>query len=262
MSKVLAPKSHWDEVWEKSDLPQVCAPEVKTLRNHGKNEFHRFFCKCLKDVKRPASLVEFGCAQSSWLPYFHRYHGLAISGIDFSPMGCERMRLMLKRENIAGKIVDGDFFDPNRNGLEMHDIGFSYGVIEHFENPSVPLRAMAGYIKPGGMIISIVPNMYGIVGQLQKQLNRPIFDMHNRIDASDLTSFHLEAGLTPMSSTYLVSLSLAVVNPGEKPSKPVIYAMQCGRLITALSWLLDRSVRNCLPRTKLFSPYVAGHAKV
>ena len=163
----LVETSYWDDVWTRTALPPPSFPEVLGLRNHGKNELHRFFARHLKGLERPASCVEFGCAQSTWLPYFARVHGLSIAGMDYSALGCDRARAILRREGIDAPIIERDLFEAPRAEDPRYDAAVSFGVVEHFKDPAVALGAMAKHLVPGGLILTIVPNMTGLTGALQ-----------------------------------------------------------------------------------------------
>jgi hypothetical protein len=154
-------------------------------------------------------------------------------------------------------------FTSPTSDIPLYDVGVSFGVIEHFENPSVALKAMAKYIKPGGLILTIIPNMTGITGFLQKRtMNRSIFNLHKQLDASQLGNLHSEAGLAVVQADYLLPLGLGVLNPGDKPPllTKVIFAV-C-KIVTALIWTLDFVLLRSLPRLQLFSPYVVCAALV
>ncbi len=258
----LTDKEYWENVWNRVDIPPPSFPEVSSLRNHGKNEFHRFFSKNLNRITPPSSIIEFGCAQSTWLPYFARIYKLNVAGLDYSPLGCERAKAILKREKINGEIFNRDLFNFPLKGEKKYDVAVSFGVIEHFADPCIPLKAMAAYVNPGGLIFTIVPNMTGIVGSLQRILNRSVFDNHQRIDATDLDILHINAGLKPISIEYLLPLGLTVVNLGDKPSIYKKILLFFCKLITVQIWLLDRLMFRSLPRTKALSPYVVCAAIV
>jgi len=63
-------------------------------------------------------------------------------------------------------IVCGELFGPPPWMQEMFDIVMSWGVIEHFEDTAGCLQACSRFLKPGGTMITVIPNMCGIPGLL------------------------------------------------------------------------------------------------
>ena len=257
----LTSQKYWEKVWISTECPSMSYPEIISIRNHGKNEFHRFFSKHLADIPSGASIIEFGCAQSTWLPYFARMHGLEVAGLDYSTLGCERARAILARENIDGLIIERDLFLPPSKDDLLFNVGISFGVIEHFEDPSIPLKAMSRYLKPGGLLLTIVPNMTGIVGSFQKYLNQSIYEIHQLVDAASMSNYHSIAGFDPLAVEYLLPFGLTVANPGSKMQLFNKFLFQLAKIITVTFWGIDRITCRALPRTKYFSPYVICIAK-
>lgn len=258
----LVETSYWDDVWTRTDLPAPSSPEVLSLRNHGKNELHLFFARHLLSVERPASCVEFGCAQSTWLPYFARVHGLSIAGMDYSALGCERARAILQREGIDGPIIERDLFEAPGAEDPRYDAAVSFGVVEHFKDPAVALAAMSNHLKPGGLLLTIVPNMTGLTGALQRWADPEIFSVHTPLDADALQDAHARAGLEPIETVYVLPIGLGVVNPGATPSTARRLVLKGGFALTGLVWALDRALNRSLPRVGALAPYVACAATV
>ena len=81
----LTDRSYWEELWQAADNAKLFDPADRSIRNRGNVAMHDFFSEILRAADPPAqSLVEIGCAQSKWLPYFAKVHNLSVAGLDYS----------------------------------------------------------------------------------------------------------------------------------------------------------------------------------
>jgi SAM-dependent methyltransferase len=160
-------------------------------------------------------VVEAGCARSGVLPLLATRLGLKVSGVDYSPAGCEQARRLLQSASVDGEIHCCDIFALPPALHQRFDGVISLGLIEHFTNTSSVLQALAALLRPGGIMISIVPNMCGSIGWIQRLVDRSVFDIHVALDRESLCGAHIEAGLVVTSSDYLLSTSFGVVNAGS-----------------------------------------------
>jgi SAM-dependent methyltransferase len=204
-------RSYWDGWWERRPLPRTLDPFRKGLRNYPYRKFHQFyselFARCSASGER---LIEIGCAQSVYLPYFARYHGLRVAGIDQSELGCERARQILEAQKVAGEIYCGDFFAPPSRLVGVFDWAMSYGVLEHFDDTAGAVAGVSRYLKPGGRLITFVPNLTGMMGRYQRLLDRKLYEAHVPLSADRLARAHREAGLEVESADYLLPFGLEV----------------------------------------------------
>lgn len=208
-----AGKGHWDDIWTTLDLPPAIDPHQPDIRNYLNRQYDQFFRRQFSGrVTEGQSLLEIGCARSIWLPYFAREFGFQVSGLDYSEVGCRQAQAILEREEVSGQIICGDLFSPPESLIGAFDTVVSFGVAEHFEDTAACLRAFARYLKPGGLLITTMPNMPGLVGQLTKAINFPVYQMHIPLDQAGLAETHRQAGLDVLSCEYLCVWNLGVVN--------------------------------------------------
>ncbi len=99
-------------------------------------------------------------------------------------------------------------------------------------------------------MLTIVPNMYGSVGMLQKLLNRGAYDVHVRLDRADLASAH--ASMRVVDCGFLSPVGFGVVNPGKR----VLPRAIVGALARAskLPRMIDRVVT--LPKWPILAPHL------
>ncbi|NLO92278.1 MAG: methyltransferase domain-containing protein [Elusimicrobia bacterium] len=249
----LSERGHWDALFKGVELPR----KLDFSQHHYRAcaEFMRPFL----EQKRGGALLEAGCGASAWLPYFAGTCGMRVSGLDYSPSGCELAKKNLELQGMAAEAVycaDVFEFSPPH----AYDVVFSYGVIEHFTDYRRLLSRMAGWLAPGGVLLTLVPNMGGASGWLNRLAVPDVFDMHVRLDRAELGSAHSDTGLKLLRCDYAGVFSLAVV-PWARSRKAFFLARPVLSLINYSNALLSK-VCNVMPEfgTALLSPYIMAAA--
>jgi cyclopropane fatty-acyl-phospholipid synthase-like methyltransferase len=202
---------------------------------------------------RGKRLLEAGCGGSGWLPYFAQRWGFRVSGIDYSSAGCASAESLARRAGVEAEIVCADFFAPPEQFVGAFDAVVSMGVVEHFADTAAALNALARLLRPGGVLVTEVPNMAGFNGTLQKLLRRSVYDIHVPLDARALAAAHEAAGLRLIECRYLMSFNLGVVNAGR-------FSFVLAAL-SRVAWLLER-LTGRWPATRALSPYVFAVAEL
>ncbi|MEQ1890325.1 MAG: class I SAM-dependent methyltransferase [Alphaproteobacteria bacterium] len=208
-------REYWNALWRDGRPLAPIDPYKGGLRNYAYRHLHRAFAAALVS-ENPAgkSLIEIGCGGSRWLPYFHRIHGCRISGIDYSPEGCAATKALMNRLGIDGNIIEGDFLTPPADQLGRFDIVLSNGLVEHFSDTAAAVAACAAFLAPGGLMITLVPNMTGPLGRLQKLFDGPLYAKHVPLSSGQLAQAHGDAGMTIISSSYALIAHLGVLQFG------------------------------------------------
>ncbi len=199
-----------------------------------------------------ATLLEIGCACSSWLPYFAKEYGFEVSGIDYSEIGCEQERQILYRAGVQGSIICADLFHPPDNLIEVFDVVLSMGVAEHFEDTSRYIQAVMRYMKKGGIVITIIPNMTGIIGWAQKTANRRVYDIHVPLTTEDLKRAHYDSGINVLTCDYLIPLNFGMCNlSGVKTNSlafiitfPIIALLRRGSYLVRLLEKINGNIKS------------------
>jgi SAM-dependent methyltransferase len=186
-----------------------------------------------------------------------------VSGLDYSPRGAEQAAARLRGDGIPADIRCADLFDPPVDWRGAFDVVVWFGVAEHFDDPTKAIRAAAEFLKPGGLLITEIPNLVGAAGWFQRVFNRPVYDIHVPHSRESLRSHHVAAGLEVVYSDYAVPTDFGVVEIGGAPKSAllpikerILYGL---RLLTGAVWWLDRRVS--LPVTRLFSGFVIVAAR-
>lgn len=252
-----AGKEYWDKTWESCDIPKGFNPQDKGLPNHVNHCFHKYFCQIYSNMSTQGKkILEIGCARSAWLPYFSREFGFDIYGIDYSEIGCRQAMQILSKQGTKGEIVCADFFSPPGSMLKAFDVVVSFGVVEHFKDTTACIAALSIFLKPGGLLITSIPNLCGLNGLIQKIINRSIFDIHIPLDKKGLISAHEINGLRIISCDYFPFMSLGVLNfENWKGSLLYRIGVRFRGLINKLAWSLERTVLVLKPN-RWSSPYI------
>lgn len=254
-------KGYWDSLWKSKKAIKAVNPHETGIDYYLNQQFHEYFLQTFKGIStKGKKLLEVGCAQSIWLPYFANEFEFEVAGLDYSEIGCRQTEKILQKEGIAGNIICADLLDPPNNMTGAYDVVISFGLVEHFEDTAACLLSLKKFLKKGGLLITFIPNMVGITGVFQKMLNREIYDIHTIIDADDLNNAHRNAALRVDDHRYFLSINSGVINLGEFKKKTKLFFFK--KLIasilfqlTKIVWFFETMFLS-LPASRLFSPYI------
>lgn len=202
----IAGKEHWEKTWDDATMFPPVNPRDRGWSNYYNRQIHEFISRNLyKNSTRNRTLIELGCGNSAWLPYFAKEFNLVVWGLDYTANGCEMSREIMRRAGLPDhRIIKGDLFDPPNALLHgRFDYVCSMGLIEHFADTATAVNACAKYLLPDGLMITLIPNMTHIPGFIQKRLGREIYHKHVALDLLKLLQAHRDAGLEELDSAYL-----------------------------------------------------------
>ncbi len=252
---------YWNENWSKADFPIPFNHKDSSIDNYVYLELHKYFKKILGN-KKGFSVLEIGCANSIWPIYFYQYFDAKVYGLDYSEVGCERSRAFLKNYNVPGEIFCEDLFNPCSDLLHKFDLVVSFGVVEHFENTADCLKACAAFVKPGGHLLTLIPNIPGVIGFIQKYVDRAVYDIHVPLTQKKLALAHHAANLNLQTCDYFMSINLSVVNSGTFSSHPFNkYLRHTLSALSKICWMIEKYGIK-IPKNKFTSPYIIALAKI
>ena len=204
-----------------------------------------------------SQLIEIGCARSQWLPYFALNFGLAVTGLDYSPTGCDQERQILARAGVSGDVICANLFEPPEQMLGRFDMLWTNGVLEHFDDTAAALRAFTAFLKTGGLMITLIPNMRGLVGTVQRILGPSTYAIHVPLTRDELRNAHTAAGLQIVRCDYVMSVNFGVlaVSRSERLFSLRMLAVRVLRRLSVLVWMFERAFAK-LPVSRAFSPYI------
>lgn len=250
----LAGKPYWNEIWKET---KGRSANIKA------NYYHYRFDKLFRTlIPKHSRILEVGCGGSVWLPYFGKTFESEVWGIDYSEVGVGLAKRNLQTQGLNGKIIFGDVFKNEEIPKNYFDVLWTYGFIEHFDDPQKVVARIASFVKPGGLVITLVPNLMGAIGWLQKMVDRGVYSKHVIISPRLLDDIHQKVSLQPViSARYFGIFSIGVVNFNH-------IRRQLPKMIDAIFWFLVRLTQHLVcfpfwisrlePESRLFSPYIIG----
>lgn len=256
----IAGRDYWENVWSSQVIAEAPAPRLSRIRNHFRDQLSGFFRELFADLDTSRKqLIEAGCGNSVWLPYFAKQFGFMVAGLDYSESGCAAERAILARAGVAGPVVCADLFSPPAELRNRFDVVVSFGLVEHFTDTAWCVRALADLGNDGAIVVTLIPNMAGLVGWVTKKLNCAVYDMHVPLTRQQLAAAHAAAELEVLSSELFLSCNFGVVNLNGIPPGPARSLKQLVlhglRVLTAAVWLFEQRVRH-FPVSEAFSPYI------
>lgn len=213
--------------------------------------------KLLETKMKNKQILEIGAGDSVWLPYLAKhYPSSRFVGVDYTESGCRLLSERAHREGANIEVIHEDMFVESSQLHGTFDIAISFGVVEHFDDLGHVLASKKRYLKHGGVMFTLIPNMAGVLGTLAHIWNREVYDKHNPHDWDSFLRGHQQTGLEVISGGYLGSNNFGVLSScfPERRGLP----WQMSRVLVAASlttWWIEDKVGN-LPRTKTFSPYI------
>lgn len=232
-------------------LPDVGRPRDRRL-------FDLFVTTC--SLRRGSRVLEAGCGRSRWLPFLAARLGCRVAGIDIEPHAAELARANLEGAGVGGEIVCGDAFTLHRRGelRGAFDVVYSLGVLEHFPDVVGRISSLSLYLKPGGRLLTTVPNLHGPNWWLQRLGDRRTLEAHVVHDPPSLQEAHEAAGLKTIAAGYAGFFDAYVSSSAGSRSR--LRRSVHGRVCRALGlcsegWLRLLRGRGT-PETRFLSPHV------
>jgi 2-polyprenyl-6-hydroxyphenyl methylase/3-demethylubiquinone-9 3-methyltransferase len=232
----LTKPAYWDDQWRRLEVGNHYAALGWMQRSYHYSALDRLLRSVLP-VDPTKSFVEIGSGPGRFLIYFNRVFGYQVSGCDYSPASCTLARENLARAGVAGTIHQADLFEFQG----QYDVVYSGGVIEHFESPGPVVETLARLVKPGGYLVTTVPNLKGLNGLYRRVLKPDTFETHRTITLEELRSWHRCLGLREVLATAFGSLCLNRV-----PSEPFPGLPRLQRLVWAPAYRATWAASNRL----------------
>ncbi len=145
--------------------------------------------------------------------------------------------------------------------LAAFDVVVSFGVIEHFEHTAGCLNALSEFLKPGGVAITIIPNMVGLLGFFQKLMDQRVFDIHVPLDNQALAAKH-QPMLNVISCNYFLFVNWNAINiESWKGRMSYRLAVRLRSWFSKGFWVLEEACPIIFKPNRLSSPYINCVAK-
>jgi SAM-dependent methyltransferase len=196
----LTEKAHWENRWERIKAPKEIRRDTKHAVN---SELIKIFDTYLPQ-QTGLTALEIGGAPGQFLAYFTKQFGYLPHAIDYSTIGCEKMREAFGVVNLDVTIYHRDIFS-DLSDLPRFDIVFSMGFIEHFSDLDSIVGKHLELLKKQGILLLGVPNYRGISQVVLKRLAPQKLSMHNleTMDIKRWGSFEKKHGLETIFKAYI-----------------------------------------------------------
>jgi len=238
MATELTGEQYWSKYWAE-EQPHPGGAYLGRLWNE-------MYDKAFSGAQPGQKCIEVGCANSYHLATIAKRYQLDAYGLDYSEYGCELSRERLAQAGVRGTIYHRDLFLTNGDLHGQFDYVVSFGLVEHFEDTSEPLRSMRRLLRPGGRILTTAPNVCpgsltlfvrGIVGP-------KILTMHRLMSPDELRQAHETCGFETLSCGFEgMGLDLASDSPSLK-----------NRTISSLAYRSVQAVRKSIELLRLTPP--------
>ena len=201
--KKLTDKDYWESIYE---VQSESSSRIKLLlRKLASTSFFNFFFRAyydylLWDHVFPESIeslhsgqlvIEIGSAPGDFLVRFSKRFGFTPFGIEYTTYGASQNRKAFINNDLnPNNVIEQDFFSDEFifQNKEKFDLVISRGFIEHFENLDDVIRRHVELIKPGGLLIVLIPNLRGIYWLWTRIFNPEQLKLHN-LEIMKLDSF-------------------------------------------------------------------------
>jgi SAM-dependent methyltransferase len=208
--------------------------------------------------KAGKSVLEIGCAPGNYLVAFSSYFKMEPYGLEYAPSGVQTTRERFTKAGLdPAHVMEADFFDDAF--LDQHanqfDVVYSRGFIEHFDDPASVVERHARFLKPGGLLIILIPNLQGMNKFLASTLNPKSYAIHN----TSIMKTYAFKQLFPASLFsaleigYVGGFSFGLFN-AEVPTKSKLL-----RILNVLQRPFDWLWRVCSPLLRIETPWTSPY---
>ncbi len=180
---------------------------------------------------RGGHILEVGCGSSRWLPYFARELGLRVHGLDYSASGIAGARQNLEACGVEGDLIENDLVVQAESDHPRVDAVFSLGLLEHFSDPSTVLTAMNRFVNPGGLVITLVPNVAGRILRLSCRLNPGLESIYTSLDLDAWRDVHVRSGLELIEGEYAQFFDWTWLNLARLSTSMQVWVSRLFRLV-------------------------------
>jgi SAM-dependent methyltransferase len=129
-------------------------------------------------VKPGSRVLEVGCAPGKFLLWCAMAKQAQACGVEYAESSHRATVELFKAAHVPADIRREDFMQTTLEPGSF-DLVYSFGVIEHFDDPRPMVKKHFDMLKPGGTAIITVPHFGAGYGWLCRHMDREAYDIHN-----------------------------------------------------------------------------------
>ena len=209
----LAQEKHWDAFYERrSRSSSAWAPRtyLEFLLDH--------LLSSEAKRARPQSILEVGCGDSVFLTHLGTKTGAShVCGLDYSKPGCDLARTRLAASGQKGEIFCRDLFQTTTGDIGQFDFVYSLGLVEHFSDLRAVVAKLSEFLKPGGVLVTEVPNLFSIYGILCRLYQPRVMAKHRVIRYAHLAKAYRSTGLVDLHGGHVGAGTVGLLAWGVEP---------------------------------------------
>jgi len=248
--------AYWDRNWAERPIAEPLDPRAGGLNGTQSRSLHRLFIRLFNKIGigPNATIVEAGCGGSAILPYFKKEFGLKAEGFDNSPVGLDLCNAIARKSGLEAPVYLADIFALPADLRSRYDVVFSYGLAEHFNPTTLIVEALAGLARPGGYVLTLIPNMRGALGLFQKLANPDVYTIHVPLNVLQLSRAHEACGLRVVEAGYFMTANFSAINFQGSGGVLTRVGPRLASWASKAFWLLERFGMPEIPNP-ITSPY-------
>lgn len=231
----LAGTEYWDgcysqkevKTWKPQDYLSICLEKAISQQ--------------LDKLSSTSKILEVGCGNSTWIPYFSKKYNVDIDGIDYSPAGCELARRRIELSDAGGTIYCQDIYQDASSLYEKYDFVYSLGVVEHFTDTSNIIKTLLKFLKKGGNLFTEVPNAYSFpYYYISKAYHSEVLKKHYKVGLNELMIAYQQNNMSNISTGAIGMYSLSMIGWGNQPNFPSV-DKYVKKVMGKIAGMLDRT---------------------
>jgi 2-polyprenyl-3-methyl-5-hydroxy-6-metoxy-1,4-benzoquinol methylase len=161
---------YWNSKWMSTSEQKT--PSILIVNNLN-------LTRLIKTKVTPRSrYIEIGCAPGNMLAWVSKTLKTNSTGLDYSEVGINKCKKLFENLNLEIDLHCINFFE-HKLIPESFDFVTSFGLIEHFDDPSLIVKKHVELLKSGGTALITIPNYGGIYGYIQKWCDPDNLALHN-----------------------------------------------------------------------------------
>lgn len=223
----------WDKKWGKFDISKFKYQSFLTDRWV---LYHKSLIeKYLKKMNKNSVFLEAGCGLGHWCFYVSENYKIKSIGVDVAQRTIRRLNDYCNnnKNNLVSFLVD----DLNNSKLKNDycDMFISLGVIEHFKDSTPMMKTLYRLVRPGGMGIITVPNVY-----CMQTFTRPVLQSLGKWSVGYEKSFSAKSLRKIALSVGFEIIENGILPSGELFGSFLTYFPFIGNMFKKISYFIER----------------------